>query len=110
MSSVSLNRKTAKLKQLLGVRARLALLALILVAPLMFERARSLEDARFKQLVLASAEFAGLAKQSAEAQREVISSVETVPPISVSRPAASAAAATSCAPACRPICPGYAIC
>ncbi|MFY9951743.1 diguanylate cyclase domain-containing protein [Bradyrhizobium sp.] len=78
MSSVSLSRKTAKLKQLLGVRARLALLALILVAPLMFERARSLEDARSKQLVLASAEFAGLAKQSAEAQREVISSVETV--------------------------------
>ena len=78
MSSVSLNRKTAKLKQLLGVRARLALLALILVAPLMFERTRSLEDARSKQLVLASAEFAGLAKQSAEAQREVISSVETV--------------------------------
>jgi hypothetical protein len=31
MSSVSLNRKKAKLKQLLGVRARLALLALILV-------------------------------------------------------------------------------
>src|SRR6266481_583918 len=78
MSSVSLNRKKAKLKQLLGVRARLALLALILVAPLMLERARSLEDARSKQLALASAEFAGLAKQSAEAQREVISSVETV--------------------------------
>ena len=78
MSSVSLNRKKAKLKQLLGVRARLALLALILVAPLMLERARSLEDARSRQLALASAEFAGLAKQSAEAQREVISSVETV--------------------------------
>jgi hypothetical protein len=78
MSSVSLNRKKAKLKQLLGVRARLALLALILVAPLMLERARSLEDARSKQLALASAEFADLAKHSAEAQREVISSVETM--------------------------------
>jgi hypothetical protein len=33
MSRVSFNRKTAKLKQLLGIRARLALLALILVAP-----------------------------------------------------------------------------
>jgi diguanylate cyclase (GGDEF)-like protein len=78
MSSVSFNRKKAKLKQLLGIRARLALLALILVAPLMLERARSLEDARSKQLALASAEFSNLAKHTADAQREVISSVEIV--------------------------------
>jgi diguanylate cyclase (GGDEF)-like protein len=78
MSSVSFNRKRAKLKQLLGIRARLALLALILVAPLMLERARSLEDARSKQLALASAEFSNLAKHSAEAQRQVISSVEAM--------------------------------
>jgi diguanylate cyclase (GGDEF)-like protein len=78
MSSVSFNRKKAKLKQLLGIRARLALLALILVAPLMLDRARSLEDARSKQLALASAEFSNLARHSADAQREVISSVETV--------------------------------
>jgi diguanylate cyclase (GGDEF)-like protein len=78
MSSVSFNRKKAKLKQLLGIRARLALLALILVAPLMLERARSLEDTRSKQVALASAEFANLAKHSADAQREVISSVETM--------------------------------
>jgi hypothetical protein len=42
MSRVTINRKRVKLKKLLGVRARLALLALILVAPLMLERARSL--------------------------------------------------------------------
>jgi diguanylate cyclase (GGDEF)-like protein len=78
MSSVSFNRKKAKLKQLLGIRARLALLALILVAPLMLDRARSLEDTRSRQLALASAEFSNLAKHSADAQREVISSVETV--------------------------------
>jgi diguanylate cyclase (GGDEF)-like protein len=78
MSRVSFNRKRAKLKQLLGIRARLALLALILVAPLMLERARSLEDTRAKQIALASAEFANLARHSADAQREVISSVETV--------------------------------
>jgi hypothetical protein len=35
MASVSLNRKRAKLKQVLGIRARLALLAVILVAPLL---------------------------------------------------------------------------
>ena len=78
MSRISFNRKTAKLKQLLGIRARLALLALILVAPLMLERARSLEDARNKQIALASAEFADLVKHSADAQSEIISSVETM--------------------------------
>ena len=44
----------------------------------MLERARSLEDARARQIELASAEFASLARHSADAQREVISSVETV--------------------------------
>jgi diguanylate cyclase (GGDEF)-like protein len=78
MSSVSFNRKKAKLKQLLGIRARLALLALILVTPLMLERARSLEDTRSRQLALASAEFSNLAKHTADAQRQVISSVEAV--------------------------------
>jgi diguanylate cyclase (GGDEF)-like protein len=78
MSRVSFNRKRVKLKKLLGIRARLALLGLILVAPLMLERARSLEDTRSKQIALASAEFASLARHSADMQREVISSVETV--------------------------------
>src|ERR1700704_2600553 len=78
MSRVSFNRKRVKLKKLLGIRARLALLALILVAPLMLERARSLEDARGKQIALASQEFSALAQHSADAQREVISSVETI--------------------------------
>jgi diguanylate cyclase (GGDEF)-like protein len=78
MSRVSFNRTTAKLKQLLGIRARLALLALILVAPLMLDRARSLEDTRGRQIALASQEFADLAQHSADTQREVISSVETM--------------------------------
>jgi len=78
MSRVSFNRKRAKLKQLMGVRARLALLALILVAPLMLERARSLENTRGKQLALAIAESSTLADHSADAQREIISSVETI--------------------------------
>ena len=78
MSGFSFNRKKVRLKQLLGVRARLALLAVILVAPLMLERARSLEDARSRQIALATAEFSNLARHSANAQREVISSVETV--------------------------------
>ncbi len=78
MSSFSFNRRKAKLKQLLGIRARLALLAVILVAPLMLDRVRSLEDARARQIAAASAEFARLAKHSADAQTEVISSVQTL--------------------------------
>jgi diguanylate cyclase (GGDEF)-like protein len=78
MSRFTFNRKRAKLKKLLGIRARLALLALILVAPLMLDRARSLEDARAKQVALASQEFSSLAQHSADTQREIISSVETM--------------------------------
>jgi len=78
MSRVTLNRKRVKLKKLFGIRARLALLALILVAPLMLERVRSLEDNRAKQIAIASQEFLKLAQQSADAQREMISSIETV--------------------------------
>ncbi len=78
MSRVSFNRRRAKLKQLLGIRARLALLAVILVAPLMLDRARSLEDARAKQIAAAAAEFSSLTRHSADTEREVISSVETV--------------------------------
>jgi diguanylate cyclase (GGDEF)-like protein len=78
MSRVSFNRNRVRLKQLLGIRARLALLALILVAPLMLERVRSLEDARSQQVAAATAEFESLAQHSADAQQEVISSVETV--------------------------------
>src|SRR6476469_3080371 len=78
MFRVSFNRKRAKLKQLLGSRARLGVLALMLVAPLMLERARSLEDTRNKQIAQATQEFSNLAQHSADAQLEVISSVETV--------------------------------
>jgi diguanylate cyclase (GGDEF)-like protein len=77
MSRVSFNRKRVKLKQLRGIRARLALLALIVVAPLMIERTRSLGETRNKQIAAASVEFSGIAEHSVQAQREIISSVET---------------------------------
>src|SRR3954453_19370450 len=78
MSSVSFNRKKVKLKAVLGIRARLALLALILVGPLMLDRARSPAATRTRELALTSSEFAQLAEHSAEAQREVIASVQAV--------------------------------
>src|ERR1700690_3272031 len=77
MSRVNFNRKRVKLKQLLGIRARLALLALILVAPLMLDRARSLEDTRAKEITQATQKFHDIAQHSVEAQRQIIASVET---------------------------------
>src|SRR5271154_3117591 len=78
MSGSSIKRKRSGLDKLFGIRARLMLLALILVAPLMLERARSLEEARNKQIALAYSEFSRLAERSADSQREAIASVETV--------------------------------
>ncbi|MGA2288995.1 diguanylate cyclase domain-containing protein [Bradyrhizobium sp.] len=78
MLRASFNRKRVKLLQLRGIRARLALLALIVVAPLMLERVRSLEDTRRKEIAAASVEFAHITQHSAQAQREIISSVETM--------------------------------
>jgi diguanylate cyclase (GGDEF)-like protein len=78
MSRVAFSRKRVKLRKFLGIRARLALLALMLVAPLMVERVRSLESTRAKQMAAASEEFASLTRHSTNVQREVISSVETM--------------------------------
>ena len=78
MSGVTFNRNRVKLKKLLGIRARLAMLAVMLVAPLMLERVRSLEDTRARQIATASEEYANITRHSAETQREVISSVETM--------------------------------
>ncbi|HEY0330472.1 MAG TPA: diguanylate cyclase [Rhodopseudomonas sp.] len=78
MSRVGFYRKKAKLKGIFGIRARLVLLALILVGPLMVERIRSLEDTRVKQVSMASSELSALAERTAASQREIISSVEAV--------------------------------
>lgn len=78
MAGVTFYRNRLKLKKLLGIRARLAMLAVLLVAPLMLDRVRSLEDARAKQIAHAAEEYATITQHSAETQREVISSVETM--------------------------------
>ncbi len=78
MSNDGFKRKTTSLGKLFGIRARLALLALIVVAPLMLERARSLEETRNEQIALAYSELTRIAQQSADSEREAVSSVETV--------------------------------
>jgi diguanylate cyclase (GGDEF)-like protein len=78
MPRVSFSRQRVKLKKLLGIRARLVLLALILVAPLMLVRARSLEDERARQVAATSVELTNLSQHSTSTLKSVISSVETV--------------------------------
>jgi diguanylate cyclase (GGDEF)-like protein len=78
MSIASFGRNTLKLKALWGIRARLVLLALILVVPLMIDRVRLLEDSRAQQAASAANELSELAQHTADAQREIISTVQAV--------------------------------
>lgn len=78
MPTVSFGRNTSKLKALLGIRARLILLALILVVPLMADRVRVLENTRAIQVEQAASELSALAKHTAESQREIVSTVQAV--------------------------------
>ena len=67
-----------KLKPLHRVRARAGVLALILVVPFLLDRVRVLENSRIAQIQTEASELFKLAKHSADAQREMISSVEAV--------------------------------
>jgi diguanylate cyclase (GGDEF)-like protein len=78
MSSFSFRRYLPKLKTIFDVRARLALVALVLVVPLMLDRAHILETSRANQVKAASAELASAARRGAQAQREMVKSVEGV--------------------------------
>ncbi|CAN5134746.1 diguanylate cyclase [soil metagenome] len=78
MSIARFGRNTSKLKALLGIRPRLVVLALILVLPLMLDRVRLLEDTRSKQIAQSANELSELAKHTADAQREIISTVQAV--------------------------------
>jgi len=78
VSGSHLRSRTSRLKALFGIRTRLVILALILVVPLMLDRVLVLENARANQFKAATDELMKLAKHSAAAQREVISSVEAM--------------------------------
>ena len=76
MSGFSFRRYLPKLKTIFDVRARLVLVALILVVPLMLDRVHILESSRANQIKAASAELAGVARRGAQAQREMVKTVE----------------------------------
>lgn len=65
-------------RPILSIRARLVLLALLAIVPLMLERVRLLEASRSERLAAAAAEAVGLAKQAVDGQREVVTSAQAV--------------------------------
>ena len=72
-------RKTSRRrKPILSIRGRLIVVALLAIAPLMFERVRGLERARAERTELAHARVADLARGGAEAQREVVYSMRAL--------------------------------
>ena len=65
-------------KPLLSIRARLTLLAMLAVVPLLFDRVRMLEVRRADRVEIAAGEAMDLAARGAEAQRQLIITVRAV--------------------------------
>jgi diguanylate cyclase (GGDEF)-like protein len=65
-------------KPLLSIRARLIVLALLAVAPLMFERIHAIEEARGEHTARAHAQVIELARHGAEAQHEIVLSARAL--------------------------------
>jgi diguanylate cyclase (GGDEF)-like protein len=65
-------------RPLLSIRARLIVLALFAITPLMLERVHGLEQARTERTEQAHIEVMDLARRGADAQREIINSVRAL--------------------------------
>ncbi|MGA2893081.1 MAG: diguanylate cyclase [Xanthobacteraceae bacterium] len=65
-------------KPILSIRARLIVLALIAITPLMLERVHGLETARAERTARAHTDVVELARRGVEAQREIIYSVRAL--------------------------------
>jgi len=63
---------------MLSIRARLIVLALLAIAPLMLERVHGLEKARAERTERANSEVSELARRGVESQREIIYSVRSL--------------------------------
>ena len=71
-------KRSRRNRPLLSIRARLIVVALLAIAPLMFERVRGLEAARGERAELATTQVVDLARSGAEAQREVVYSIRAL--------------------------------
>ena len=71
-------QKSWRSKPILSIRARLIVVALLAIAPLMLERVRGFERTRTERVELALARMTDLARSGAEAQREVVYSMRAL--------------------------------
>ena len=69
---------TRRRTQNLSIRSRLAVLALLAIVPLMFDRVRLLEASRSERIAQASAEVLDLTHRGADAQREILTTVRAM--------------------------------
>jgi hypothetical protein len=65
-------------KPILSIRARLIVVALLALAPLMLERMRGLEQARAEHAELARDQVIDLAQSGVQAQREIVNSMRAL--------------------------------
>jgi diguanylate cyclase (GGDEF)-like protein len=75
---VGFQKTTRWNRPFLSIRARLMVIALLAVVPLMLDRVRVLEASRAERIEHANAEAIELAKRGAEAQSEVVASVRAL--------------------------------
>jgi diguanylate cyclase (GGDEF)-like protein len=83
-------------KTTLSIRARLLVLALIAVVPLMVDRARRIETDRAERIAALSQDARALARQGAESQRELIIAVKSVVQVVARAYTTLASSADSC--------------
>jgi diguanylate cyclase (GGDEF)-like protein len=83
-------------KPTLSIRARLLVLALIAVGPLMVDRARRIETDRAERIAALSEDARALARQGAESQRELIIAVKSVVQVVARAYASLASSAETC--------------
>lgn len=93
----SVYRKWPGFKAIFGIRARLALLAVILLAPAMFERVRGLETTRAHRIAAASTDLMEVVHNGIESQRAMLRSVEALLTASAYFHAATASRENPCA-------------
>jgi hypothetical protein len=109
MDTAERSHSTAQIrKPTLSIRARLVILALLAVVPLMFDRVRLLEQSRAERIEDAATDVVELARRGADGQREILITTKAmlqvmarayVGMIAPARPAISICPISS--PACR---------
>ena len=72
------SRAAPRAKPFLSIRARLVILALLAVVPLMLDRVRLLEASRAERIEVAASEALELARRGAQGQREIITTVRSM--------------------------------